>query len=79
MYILFNVESLMILAEDYVILNKDNCLRLLILADRYTATRLKDSTLKFKLTVNSGKDKTATSTVNINVIKDNNKSNDSKR
>jgi hypothetical protein len=39
----------------------------------------KDSTLKFKLTVNSGKDKTATSTVNINVIKDNGKSNDSKR
>jgi hypothetical protein len=39
----------------------------------------KDSTLKFKLTVNSGKDKTATSTVNINVIKDNIKSNDSKR
>ncbi|MBV9176987.1 MAG: hypothetical protein JO297_08105 [Nitrososphaeraceae archaeon] len=39
----------------------------------------KDSTLKFKLTVNSVKDKTATSTVNINVIKDNNKSNDSKR
>ncbi|HEY5630965.1 MAG TPA: hypothetical protein VIR31_02450, partial [Nitrososphaeraceae archaeon] len=39
----------------------------------------KDSTLKFKLTVNSGKDKTATSTVNINVIKDNSKSNDSKR
>ena len=39
----------------------------------------KDSALKFKLTVNSGKDKTATSTVNINVIKDNNKSNDSKR
>jgi chitinase len=39
----------------------------------------KDSTLKFKLTVNSGKDKTATSTVNINVIKDNSKSDDSKR
>jgi speckle-type POZ protein len=43
----YNVESLKILAEDYFILNKDNCLRLLILADRHTATRLKDSTLKF--------------------------------
>jgi speckle-type POZ protein len=43
----YNVESLKILAEDYFILNKDNCLRLLILADRHTATRLKDSALKF--------------------------------
>lgn len=43
----YNVESLKILAEDYFILNKDNCLRLLILADRHTATRLKDATLKF--------------------------------
>jgi hypothetical protein len=43
----YNIESLKILAEDYFILNKDNCLRLLILADRHTATRLKDSTLKF--------------------------------
>lgn len=43
----YNVESLKILAEDYFILNKDNCLRLLILADRHAATRLKDSALKF--------------------------------
>ncbi|CAF1091080.1 unnamed protein product [Rotaria sordida] len=43
----YNVESLKILAEDYFILNKDNCIQLLILADRHTATRLKDSTLKF--------------------------------
>ena len=43
----YNVESLKNLAEDYFILNKDNCIRLLILADRHTATRLKDSALKF--------------------------------
>ena len=33
----------------------------------------KDSTLKFKLTVNSGKDNTANATVNLLVIKDNSK------
>ena len=45
----------------------------------FTAPSLsKDSTLKFKLTVNSGKDKTATATVNILVIKDNSKSSHSK-
>ncbi|CAF1415106.1 unnamed protein product [Adineta steineri] len=43
----YNVESLKNLAEDYFILNKDNCLRLLILADQHTATRLKDSALKY--------------------------------
>jgi speckle-type POZ protein len=43
----YHVESLKFLAEDYFILTKDNCLRLLILADRHTATRLKDSTLKY--------------------------------
>ena len=45
----------------------------------FTAPSLsKDSTLKFKLTVNSGKDKTATATVNILVSKDNSKSSHSK-
>lgn len=43
----YHVDSLKSLAEDYFILNKENCLRLLILADRHCAMRLKDSTLKF--------------------------------
>ena len=43
----YNVQSLKFLTEDYFILNKDNCLHLLILADRHTAIRLKDSAIKF--------------------------------
>ncbi|CAF3445833.1 unnamed protein product [Rotaria socialis] len=43
----YNIESLKNLAEDYFTLNKNNCLRLLMLADRHRATRLKDLTLKF--------------------------------
>ncbi|CAF1275691.1 unnamed protein product [Adineta ricciae] len=43
----YHVESLKVLAEDYFILTKENCIRLLILADRHTATRLKDLALKF--------------------------------
>jgi speckle-type POZ protein len=43
----YNVESLKLLTEDYFSLNKDNCLHLLILADRHTAIRLKQSAIKF--------------------------------
>ena len=43
----YHVDSLKLLIEDYFILNKENCLRLFILADRHSAVRLKDSTIKF--------------------------------